>query len=186
MPVLTPLHMVSDRLSALLCAGLRTQPTWVVSSFRAGDVGPHEARATAGLPLHHLHPSALEGSAVRDVIRHCRQGTGQLVVFPDIPPEATQHLFNRTMRSVPARLFGRDARLHCGLADLARLIDTPLVYFSLQVVKHRLQLKVLGLVHASAVATTGASLIERGLREHPEQWLLWNSPSFFYFHPDHR
>lgn len=181
--ILSPLHMVSDVLASVLCALINPGETLVISTHADDTLGNNEAQSleAMGVRLKKLNPLASDGPALKALLRKVRSRQSQLVIFADAPPEVTLRLTRKAMRCDEYLLFGRPARLHAGVSELARLSNAQVVFFGLHQQHRRLQLACFGVADASNLKHVLPHVIEQALCRHPESWLLWHSPSFFYF-----
>ena len=85
------------------------------------------------------------------------------------------------MRTCDCSLFGRPAHLHSGLNELARLSQSQVVFFGLYSDHGHLRLAIFGHSPSDELPSRTPAIIEQALRDYPQAWLLWYSPSFFYF-----
>ncbi|TMU73966.1 hypothetical protein FGA82_22115 [Pseudomonas fluorescens] len=186
--IFAPLHIVSDVIPVLVVASMNLgcSHATVISSHGQGvALGPFEADSLKGLNLNltQLDPLTLNSGEFKAAIQAIKQDRTHFVVFPDILPEITYRLNRKSMRTFDCSLFGRPAKLHSGLNDIARLAGATALFFCLIEQGGQLDIDILASVPAEQLPEQGPRVIEAAIRQHAEQWLLWHSPSLFYFNP---
>jgi hypothetical protein len=191
-PILfAPLHVVSDVLAVLVVASMNlghNHATAISSHGQGVALGPLEAESLKGLNINltQMDPLALKPGEFKAAIKAIKQHRTHFVVFPDILPEITYRLNRKSMRTYDCSLFGRPAKLHSGLNDIARLSGATALFFCLMEKDGQLDIDILQAVPAAKLTEEGPRVIEAAIRKHARQWLLWHSPSLFYFNPaDH-
>ena len=181
--ILAPLHMTSDVLASVMCGFISPRQTLVISTHREGSLGSNEADSLKkmGVNLVSLNPEFTSDSSLRRVLRSVKAQHSQLVIFADAPSEVTLMLTGKQMRTYDCRIFGRPAHLHAGLNELARLSQSQVVFFGLYAEKGHLRLAIFGHAQADELPMRTPAFIEDALQNYPEAWLLWYTPSFYYF-----
>lgn len=181
--ILSPLHMTSDVLASVMCGFLSPKETVVISTHQDDTLGTNEAGSLTkmGVNLIKIDPELADAAALRRLIRNVKAGTSQLVIFADAPLEVTLALTGKQMRTYDCSLFGRPAHLHSGLNELARLSQSQVVFFGLYCERSRLRLAIFGHSQAEELPARTPMIIEHALHSFPQAWLLWHTPSFFYF-----
>jgi hypothetical protein len=181
--ILSPLHMVSDVLASVMCGFTSPQETLVISTHKDDALGSGEDASLhrMGIRLKKLDPARVDSTTLRRALRAVKDKKSKLVIFADAPAEITLTLTGKQMRTYDCLLFNRPAHLHSGLNELARLSDARVVFFGLYCRSGRLHLKIFGLAEASELPMLVPAFVEQALKSYPESWLLWYSPSLFYF-----
>ncbi|MBO1042286.1 hypothetical protein [Brucella pituitosa] len=181
--IFSPLHMISDVLASVMCGFISPNETVVISTHKEDTLGSNEDASLKkmGVNLVRLDPEFITPSALRRLIRNVQARTSQLVIFADAPSEITLTLTGKKMRTYDCLLFGRPAHLHSGLNDLARLSQSQVVFFGLHFERGRLRLAIFGHSQAEDLPSRTPMIIEQALQAIPQAWLLWYTPSFFYF-----
>lgn len=183
--ILAPFHMVSDVLAGIVCGLLPGSGVSIISTHLDGAVGPHESEALQRnkVKMSLVDPGGISSAELKKLIRDIRAQRCRLVIYPDAPPEVTWHLTRKHMRSEDCHLFNRPARIHSGLSELAKLSDAQVLFFGLVRHQGRLKLRVYGVAQPDEVAVQLPRVLETALLNDPQDWLLWHTPSFYYFHP---
>lgn len=183
--ILAPLHMVSDVLAGIVCGLLPGNGVRIISTHLDGAVGPRESEALrrSKVKMSLVDPGSISSSDLKKIIRDIRGQRCRLVIFPDAPPEVTWHLTGKHMRSEDCQLFDRPARIHSGLSELAKLSDAQVLFFGLVRRQGRLKLRVYGVAQPDEVTVQLPRMLETALLTDPQDWLLWHTPSLYYFHP---
>lgn len=191
-PVLfAPLHTVSDVIPVLVVASMslgHSHATAISSHGQCAALGPLEAESLKGLKINltQMDPLDLKPGEFKAAIAAIKHHRTNFVVFPDILPEITYRLNHKSMRTYDCSLFGRPAKLHSGVNDIARLSGATALFFCLIEKDGNLDIDILESVPAAKLIAEGPRVIEAAIRKHATQWLLWHSPSLFYFNPsDH-
>jgi len=181
--IFSPLHMVSDVLASVMCGFVSPCETLVISTHKDNTLGNSEDESlkNMGVNLVRLDPETTDGPALRRLLRNVKRRDSQLVIFADSPPEITLALTGKQMRTYNCNLFGRPAHLHSGLCELARLSQSQVVFFGLHTENGRLRLAIFGHARADDLPLRAPAFIEQALQRYPQEWLLWYTPSLFYF-----
>lgn len=181
--ILAPMHMVSDVLVSVMCGFISSKETLVISTHKDDLLGINEEQSlnNMGVNLKKIDPAEINTGSLRTVIRSVKTQETYLVIFPDAPPEVTLSLTGKSMRTMDCTLFGKPARLHSGLKELARLCNAQVIFFGLSHQGNALSLTVFGVADAKELSYRTPYFIEKALRAHSKDWLLWYTPSFFYF-----
>lgn len=181
--ILSPLHMISDVLASVMCGFISASETLVISTHKDDTLGSNETASLKkmGVNLVRLDPEFTDTSALKRLLRNVKARTSQLVIFADAPSEITLSLTGKQMRTYDCPLFGRPAHLHSGLSELARLSQSQVVFFGLYSERGRLRLAIFGHAQAEELPSLTPIIIEQALQNFPQAWLLWYTPSFFYF-----
>lgn len=181
--IFSPLHMISDVLASVMCGFISANETLVISTHKDDTLGGNEAASLnkMGVNLVKLDPEFTDTLALRHLLRNVKARTSQLVIFADAPSEITLTLTGKQMRTYDCPLFGRPAHLHSGLNELARLSQSQVVFFGLYSERGCLRLAIFGHAQPEELPSRTPSIIEQALQQFPQAWLLWYTPSFFYF-----
>lgn len=182
--ILAPLHMHSDLLATLMCARACAGPVAVITAHDASTVTASDEallKRHGGIEIRLLNPLDHGAGELLAFLRAVRNGAGTLVAFPDAPPEATQRLFERAMRTYDCRMFGHPARVHRGLPELARLTGARVLFVCLTRRGGRFHADVAACVPADRVGERMPDIIERAILARPHEWLFWHTPSLFSF-----
>ena len=184
--IFAPLHTVSDRIAAAVCSLGPARHATVVSAYAADALGKDEMHSVAllGTKLDRLMVADLKAAEFRRRIKAVSEGRSHLVVFPDALPEFTSAMAGRPMRTRKIDIFKRPGRLHAGLEVLSKASKAVVVYFALYEARGCLRIDVLGSLNWDGIASSGASMIEEGIRRHWRFWLLWRCRSLFYMNPE--
>lgn len=186
--IFAPLHTLSDVTSVLVVGSMRGHATAISSHGQCDLLGPREAESLIGLKINlkQLDPLAMSSREFKASIQSIKENRTNFILFPDILPEITFRLNRKSMRTYDCTLFGRPAKLHSGLNDIARLSGATALFFCLIEKDGRLDLDILAPVPAAQLTEEAPRVIEAAIRKHAKYWLLWHSPSLFYFNPsDH-
>ncbi|MCP1105647.1 ABC transporter [Serratia nevei] len=180
--LLAPMHTVSDVLATLVGAGVYPGRATVIVS---GDAQEFVQRAPAGewrqrLDYCSIHddPRHIAGTlaqAMLEAAEHRRN----IILFPDITPDYTLNSKQDATAKLACRLFDRPAHLHSGIVRLARALQAQVVFYSLYF-DRGIRIHIEEPVTADRVSRAMPAIVERTLRRHADDWLLWHSHSLFF------
>lgn len=181
-----PLHGVSGHVASAVCALAGLRNVSVVSAYPDDVLGATETDVLTqlGSTMDHLNIRDLTGPELRKCLSRVTAKKTHLVIFPDALPEYTEDVAGRPMRTSSLRLFGRQARLHTGLEDLARLAKARVIYFCMTTdAKGRVGINILASLGWDEIKEKNGEIIESGIRAHHDSWMLWSVTSLFYLNP---
>lgn len=184
--IFAPLHGVSDHVASAVCALAGLRNVSVVSAYPDDVLGSTETDVLTqrGSTMDHLNIRDLAGPGLKKCLSRVTAKKTHLVIFPDALPEFTEDVAGRSMRTSSLRLFGRQARLHTGLEDLARLAKARVIYFCMTTdAKGRVGISILANLGWDEIKEKNGEVIEGGIRAHHDSWMLWNVASLFYLNP---
>lgn len=179
--LLAPMHTVSDVLATLVGAGVYPGRATVIVS---GDVQAFARRSPEDewrqrLDYCSIHddPRHIAGTlsqAMLEAAEHRRN----IILFPDITPDYTLHSNQDVAAKLACHLFGRPAHLHSGIVRLSRALRAQVVFYSLYF-DRGIRIHIEEPVAADRVGRVMPAIVERTLRRHADDWLLWHSHSLF-------
>lgn len=180
--LLAPMHTVSDVLATLVGAGVYPGRATVIVS---GDVQAFARRAPEDewrqrLDYCSIHddPRHIAGTlsqAMLEAAEHRRN----IILFPDITPDYTLNSKQDASAKLACHLFGRPAHLHSGIVRLSRALRAQVVCYSLYF-DRGICIHIEEPVAADRVGLAMPAIVERTLRRHADDWLLWHSHSLFF------
>ena len=180
--LLAPMHTVSDVLATLVGADVYPGRATVIVS---GDVHTFVRRAPEGewrqrLDYCSIHddPRHIAGTlsqAMLEAAEHRRN----IILFPDITPDYTLNSKQNASAKLACHLFGRPAHLHSGIVRLSRALRAQVVCYSLYF-DRGIRIHIEEPVAADKVGRAMPAFVERTLRRHADDWLLWHSHSLFF------
>uniref|UniRef100_UPI001BD38C29 ABC transporter n=2 Tax=Serratia TaxID=613 RepID=UPI001BD38C29 len=180
--LLAPMHTVSDVLATLVGAGVYPGRATVIVS---GDVQAFARRSPEDewrqrLDYCSIHddPRHIAGTlsqAMLEAAEHRRN----IILFPDITPDYTLHSNQDVAAKLACHLFGRPAHLHSGIVRLSRALRAQVVFYSLYF-DRGIRIHIEEPVAADRVGRVMPAIVERTLRRHADDWLLWHSHSLFF------
>jgi len=179
--ILAPLHCVSDVLAAMVGTGVTPGKAGVIVSSSA-ELYDRQAREMGDLALSYysIHQdSHTLASGLTSLINDVVAGQQNMIIFPDISPDYTLQAEGALAARLPCRLFNRPARMHNGLNRLARAMSAQVVFYHLSW-ESKLNIHIHPPVAARQVADVLPRVLEKTLREQPQQWLLWHSHSLYF------
>ncbi|MEX6226359.1 hypothetical protein AB6F55_16995 [Providencia hangzhouensis] len=106
-------------------------------------------------------------------------GQKNMIIFPDITPDYTIHTGEGINNKLACRLFNRPAKLHSGVVRLSKVISAQVVFYNLYC-KNGIQINIYPPVHATDIAKQLPIIIEKTIRDYPNDWLLWHSHSLYF------
>lgn len=178
-PIFAPLHICSDALATITAAMALPRRAYVYSVYQNGDFGDDDIskQSILDIELIQYHPNS-PAVQQRKMLRELRTGKANVIIFPDILPQCTAGLLGREMRAKSMNLFGRQARLHSGAEELARMTHSLLIPFYIYWHNNKIEIRIFEPCRENH---TLWDCIELALKEKGDQWLLWHFPSIFYF-----
>ncbi|HDO1313432.1 hypothetical protein ACE1B4_07990 [Aeromonas veronii] len=179
--ILAPLHTISDVVVGTLCSYLNTGQVLIISNHENESIGMDEVSKLNAHNMQLLNPQKIGVSELKRIIKQVKQHQSLFVIYPDVTPEITARLSRKAMRTFDCELFARKARLHSGLADLAKMTKATVLFFCLVEKQRTLAVDVVGTLPWHEILSASPKLIEQTIQAHADQWLLWHSPSLFYF-----
>jgi len=183
-PVFAPLHFCSDAVATMIATMVPPYRCHAYSIYGPGHFGSDVASRMSALNMTLIehHPNS-PPARQREMLRETRAGLANAVIFPDILPQFTTGTLGRVMRTRSVTLFAREARLHSGAEDIARMVGGRLIPYYIHWQDRRLAIRIFDPCRDLQEL---ASCIERALLECGDQWLLWHFPSLFYFNDGER
>nr|EIL1984092.1 ABC transporter [Providencia rettgeri] len=181
--ILAPLHMVSDVLATIVGAG--TSPknaTVIVSSSAEQTKFDDTARILGGINLSYCSIHQEDKSLAKNLMTlmtETASGQKNMIIFPDITPDYTIHTGEGINNKLACRLFNRPAKLHSGVVRLSKVISAQVVFYNLYC-KNGIQINIYPPVHATDIAKQLPIIIEKTIRDYPNDWLLWHSHSLYF------
>jgi hypothetical protein len=177
--IFAPFHFCSDAVATVTAAMVPPYRCHAYSIYSQNYFGNDEADhlKSFGAELIQHHPDN-PATHQRVMLREVRTGLANIVIFPDILPQFTAGLLGRVMRTRNVTLFDREARLHSGAEEIARMAGGKLIPYYVYWKDRRLSIRIF---EPCEDIEEIASCIEQSLRECGDQWLLWHFPSLFYF-----
>ncbi|BEM59531.1 ABC transporter [Serratia marcescens] len=180
--LLAPMHTVSDVLATLVGAGVYPGRATVIVS---GDAQTLARRAPEGewrqrLDYCSIHddPRHIAGTlsqALLEATEHRRN----IILFPDITPDYTLNSTRDASAKLACRLFNRPAHLHSGIVRLSRAMRARVVCYSLYY-ERGVRIHIEEPIATEQVGRAVPEIVERTLRRHADDWLLWHSHSLFF------
>ncbi|CAI1112533.1 Lauroyl/myristoyl acyltransferase [Serratia marcescens] len=180
--LLAPMHTVSDVLATLVGAGVYPGRATVIVS---GDVQEFARRSPENewrqrLDYCSIHddPRHIAGTlsqAMLEAAEHRRN----IILFPDITPDYTLNGKQDAAAKLACHLFGRPAHLHSGIVRLSRALRAQVVCYSLYF-DRGIRIHIEEPIVAEQVGRAMPAIVERTLRQHADDWLLWHSHSLFF------
>lgn len=179
--ILAPLHMVSDVLVAMVGAGVTPGKTTVIVSSRA-DEYQQQTRALGGIDLDYcsIHDDNREiAGNLMSAVMEAAENRRNIMIYPDITPDFTVNASHDSTAKLPCRLFERTANLHSGILRVARMLGAQVVFYHLY---HdgKLKLHIEPPVPARKLKTLLPEIIEKAIRQHPDDWMLWHAHSLYF------
>lgn len=179
--ILAPLHMVSDVAVGVFLSYLGAESVSIISNHDFESIGPNEKSILNEKKINLINPSSIGGGALKNIIKNIKNNKILFAIYPDAPPEMTWRLSQKSMRTFDCKIFSRKARLHSGLADLAKITKSTVLFFCLVDNGHSLNVDIIGSLTWDNIMRLSPELIEKTIRNHSDSWLLWHTPSLFYF-----
>ncbi|MGL4754939.1 MAG: hypothetical protein ACRCXB_21420 [Aeromonadaceae bacterium] len=179
--ILAPLHTVSDVVVGTLCSYLDTEKILIISNHDYHSIGPDEKVKLDAQKMQLINPKQLNIPTLKSIIRKVKSHENVFVLYPDVPPEVTWKLSGKSMRTFDCKLFSRQARLHSGLSELAKMTKAKVLFFCMVDKGGVLDVVISGVLPWNLIAERSPTIIENAIRQYSEQWLLWHTPSLFYF-----
>lgn len=184
--LLAPLHMCSDTCVALVTAravgGSLTVVSDEVDKLKLTD--HYHDEINGHIRLNFVSPLHLNIKNFVTILRNIRQKRGWFAIFPDALPEMTSKMFNVRMRTKTFTLFNRQALLHSGFLEIAKMMNARVFVYGLVRKKGGFDIDVLGCLDCNSLEHDFPKLFELALIKHAPSWLLWHFPSLFYFSAD--
>lgn len=185
-PVFAPLHFCSDIIATIIAAMVPPGRCHAYSIYKwdyfASCAPDQVARLNyfkASLPQ--CHPDA-PSVQQRELFKELRSGLANVLIFPDALPQFTSSFLGKVMRTRTVKLFGREARLHCGTEEIARIAGGKtggkIIPYYIYWLGGKLQIRIFEPCESTDEL---ASCLELALLECGDQWMLWHFPSVFYF-----
>ena len=181
--ILAPLHMVSETVALGICALVAPSKIWIVAARETGILKPDQLRRFRdfGVDIVWLDPLTLKSGELIQALSALKRGKGNFLIFPDSLPEITTRIFRKTMSTENYILFDRKAQLHSGLAKMAHMVGAKVLFFSLATRAERIVIEMIKVVPCEEISVELPAFIEAALRNTPQSWMLWHSPSSFFF-----
>ncbi|WP_148875928.1 ABC transporter [Serratia marcescens] len=179
--VLAPLHTVSDVLATLVGAGVSPGRATVIVSGDAQTLArraPEVEQQRLDYCSIHDDPRHIAGTltqALLEATAHRRN----IILFPDITPDYTLNGTRDASAKLACRLFNRPAHLHSGIVRLSRAIGARVVCYSLYY-DRGVRIHIEEPIAPEQVGRAVPEIVERTLRRHADDWLLWHSHSLFF------
>lgn len=186
--IFAPMHTISDMLAAMVCGFVTPGNLAIISSHKTNSLGPDEAAGYAALnmTLVKFHPVDSNPVVLKQILRSVKNHSTNLLVYPDVLPEVTERVFKKSMRTTDCKMFDRPAKIHSGLSELSRMAGATVIFFCLFERDGKLDIDILDQVQFAHVPEATPNIIQRAITSYPYVWLLWHSPSFFYFNSANR
>lgn len=179
--ILAPLHTVSDVVVGTLCSYIKADNILIISNHDYHSIGPEEEAKLKVQKMQLINPKHLSVTVLKKIIKKIKTHESVFVIYPDVPPEVTWKLSRKSMRTYDCSLFYRKARLHSGLAEMAKMAKAKVLFFCLHDQEGILDVEILGALSWDVITERSPDLIEQSIRRYSSQWLLWHTPSLFYF-----
>lgn len=180
--VLAPMHTVSDVLATLVGADVYPGRATVIVS---GDAQEFVRRAPEGewrqrLDYCSIHddPRQIAG-ALSQAMLEAAEHRRNIILFPDITPDYTLNSNQDPAAKLACHLFGRPAHLHSGIVRLSRALRAQVVFYSLYF-DRGVRIRIEEPIATEQVGRALPEIVERTLRRHADDWLLWHSHSLFF------
>lgn len=185
-PILSPLHMCSDMLAAMICSMVKPYSTTVISIYQEDYFGLKENEFFS-----HQHNSLLRqvnpnksGTKLAQALKKTKNRQENIVIFADALPQVTESIVGYDMPTKPIRLFNRAGRLYSGIDRLTTMLDAEVIFFYLYWENNTIKLRTFPSVNKQNLTTKTAEYIETALKERPAEWFMWHSPNLFYLNTD--
>lgn len=179
--ILAPLHTVSDVIAAMVGAGVKPGRASVVVSASAAQFD-EQSRQRGGVALEYCsinQDNPRLATQLMSLMVDVKTGQQNLIIFPDITPDYTEHGTRGGADKFPCRLFGLPARLHNGVVRLSAAIGAQIIFYRLHY-RGGIGIDILPPVAAADAAARLPEIIESTLRDYPDDWLLWHSHSLYF------
>lgn len=185
-PVFAPFHFCSDIIATIIATMVppircHAYSIYEWDYFASCAPGQVERLNAFKASLPQCHPDA-PSAQQRALFKELRAGLANVLIFPDILPQFTSSFLGRVMRTCTVRLFERNARLHCGVEEIARIAGGKtggkIIPYYIYWQENKLNIRIF---ESCENMNELASHFELALRECGEQWILWHFSSVFYF-----
>lgn len=187
--ILAPLHYYSDYMAAAVAALATDKRINLLSVYENNGYERKFGQCFDGLigranqrdPL--ARSSAEAAKVLRSFTDSKKTDQEQLVVFPDITPEYSCRITGKYIKYQKVQLFGRGALMHPGVFRLAKITGMDVLVFLIFYKEGNIYLHIVDRISPEAITDALPRAIEAALKRYPENWLLWNYTSFYYFNP---
>lgn len=185
-PILSPLHMCSDMLAAMICSMVKPYSTTVVSIYQEDYFGLNENEFfihNHQSLLRQVNPEKASTKLARS-LKKTQNRQENIVIFPDALPQITESIVGYSMPTKPIKIFNRAGRLYSGIDRITTKLDAEVIFFYLYWENHTIKLRTFPPVNKQNLTAKTTEYIETALTEHPTEWFLWHIPNLFYLNTD--
>lgn len=184
--IFAPLHMESDYLATLIAAFVNPRHATIVTINDNYQTNKHDTRKMLNkrIMIDRFDIGTKKTSSnlsINEVLTKARSNATNLVIFPDALPELTNRFTNQPMKTRDVTLFGKTAKIHSGIEVLALKMRATIVCYYLFDNGNYIDIHIETIVDCKKNKNLMPSIIESAIKRHPCSWLLWHSPSFYFY-----
>lgn len=183
--ILAPMHFVSDLIVGVMSSMVEPRESVIISTHHDDALCSNENSSLLKLniKMKKVDPTTIKLYELKSIIKIIKEKKANFVIYPDAPPEVTHHLTGKSMKTFKCSIFKHHAKAHSGIIELAKLSNADVLFYSLFYNKKNkeINIKIHGVSSANDLEMKIPMYIEKALCEHPDDWILWSSPSFFYY-----
>lgn len=183
--ILAPMHFVSDLVVGVMSSMVSPRRAIIISTHEDDALCENEDEVLRllNISMKKSNPLHIKISELKSLIRSVKQRKENFIIYPDALPEVTYQLTQKNMKTFKCHLFKREAKLHYGIVELARMCDAQVLFYGIYYdkEKQKINVDIYGESSHQELEVNAPKFIEGAILKHPEDWMLWSSPSFFYF-----